>query len=137
MLDRLSPAARAWLPVAVLPPILLADSLISAEGPELTVFGVLAAVVGCLPLVLRSRLGFVALAPLLVPGIILILWQLEPGSTVVLIPMVALFELATRSERRRNVWIALEVVPCVVVSVLPVVPVPVAVQPAVVRAAVD
>jgi hypothetical protein len=30
VLDRLSPAARAWLPVAVLPPILLADSLISA-----------------------------------------------------------------------------------------------------------
>ena len=119
MLDRLSPAARAWLPVAVLPPVLLADSLISSKGPDVTALGVLAAVVGCLPLVLRSRLGFVALAPLLVPGIILILWQLEPGSTVVLIPMVALFELATRSERRRNVWVALEVVPCVVVSVLP------------------
>jgi signal transduction histidine kinase len=114
-----SPALRAWLPVAILPPILLADSLISAEGPDITAFGVLAAVVGCLPLVLRSRLGFVALAPLLVPGIVLVLWQLEPGSTVVLIPMVALFELATRSERRRNVWIALEVVPCVVISVLP------------------
>jgi signal transduction histidine kinase len=114
-----SPAARAWLPVAILPPILLADSLISAEGPDITVFGVLAAFVGCLPLVLRSRLGFAALAPLLVPGIILILWQLEPGSTVVLIPMVALYELATRSERRRNVWVALEVVPCVVISVLP------------------
>jgi len=103
-----SPAARAWLPVAILPPILLADSLISAEGPDITVFGVLAAFVGCLPLVLRSRLGFAALAPLLVPGIILILWQLEPGSTVVLIPMVALYELATRSERRRNVWVAVE-----------------------------
>ena len=114
-----SPAARAWLPVAILPPILLADSLISAEGPDITVFGVLAAFVGCLPLVLRSRLGFAALAPLLVPGIILVLWQLEPGSTVVLIPMVALYELATRSERRRNVWVALEVVPCVVISVLP------------------
>ena len=121
VLDRLasSPTFRAWLPVAVLPPILLADSLISAEGPDITVVGVLASVVGCLPLVLRSRLGFAALAPLLVSGIVLILWQLEPGSTVVLIPMVALFELATRSERRRNVWVALEVVPCVVVSVLP------------------
>jgi signal transduction histidine kinase len=119
VLDRLSPAARAWLPVAVLPPVLVADSLISADGPGVTAFGVLAAVVGCLPLVLRSRLGFVALAPLLVAGIILILWQLAPGDTVVLIPMVALFELATRSERRRNMWVALEVVPCVVVSVLP------------------
>jgi signal transduction histidine kinase len=114
-----SPAVRAWLPVAILPPILLADSLISSEGPDVTALGVLAAFVGCLPLVLRSRLGFVALAPPLVAGIILILWQLEPGSTVVLIPMVALYELATRSERRRNVWVAVEVVPCVVVSVLP------------------
>jgi signal transduction histidine kinase len=105
--------------VAVLPPVLVADSLISADGPGVTAFGVLAAVVGCLPLVLRSRLGFVALAPLLVAGIILILWQLAPGDTVVLIPMVALFELATRSGRRRNMWVALEVVPCVVVSVLP------------------
>jgi signal transduction histidine kinase len=121
VLERLarSPTLRAWLPVAVLPPILVADSLISAEGPGVTALGVLAAVVGCLPLVLRSRLGFAALAPLLVPGIILILWQLEPGSTVVLIPMVALYELATRSERRRNVWVAFEVVPCVVISVLP------------------
>jgi signal transduction histidine kinase len=121
VLDRLasSPTFRAWLPVAVLPPILLADSLISAEGPDVTAVGVLAAFAGCLPLVLRSRLGFAALAPLLVLGIVLILWQLEPGSTVVLIPMVALFELATRSERRRNARVAVEVVPCVVVSVLP------------------
>ena len=64
-----SPAARAWLPVAILPPILLADSLISAEGPDVTALGVLAAFAGCLPLVLRSRLGFPALAPLLVPSL--------------------------------------------------------------------
>jgi len=32
---------------------------------------------------------------------------------------VALYDLATRSDRRHNVWVGLAVVPCVVVSVLP------------------
>jgi signal transduction histidine kinase len=121
VLERLarSPTLRLWLPVFVLPPILIADSLISDDGPGMTVLGPVAAVVGCLPLVLRRRLGFWALAPLLTAGIVLVLWQLEPGNTVVLIPMVALTELASRSDRRHNVWFGLAVVPCVVVSVLP------------------
>jgi len=114
-----SPSFRAWLPVVVLPPVLLGEALLTDKGPDVTAFGPVAAVIGCLPLVPRSRVGFVALAPVLVAGIVLILWQLEPGNTVVLIPMVALFDLAARSDRRRNVWAALEVVPCVVVSVLP------------------
>ena len=29
---RLSPAARAWLPVAILPPILLAEALLTDKG---------------------------------------------------------------------------------------------------------
>jgi signal transduction histidine kinase len=119
VLDRLSPAARAWLPVAVLPPILLADALLTGKGPDVTAFGPVAAVVGCLPLVLRARLGFLALAPLLTAGVVLVLATLEPGNTVVLIPMVALHELATKSDRRHNVWYGLAVVPCVVISVLP------------------
>jgi signal transduction histidine kinase len=121
VLDRLarSPALRLWLPVAALPPVLLAEALLSDKGPDVTAFGPIAAVVGCLPLALRSRLTFAAMAPLLTAGIVLILWQLEPGNTVVLIPMVALADLATRSDRRRNVWIGVAVVPCVLVSVLP------------------
>ena len=121
VLDRLarSPRLRAWLPVAVLPPILVAEALLSDKGPDVTAFGLVAAVVGCLPLVLRERLGFLALAPLLTAGIVLILFALEPGNTVVLIPMVALGQLATQSDRRHNVAYALAVVPCVVVSVLP------------------
>jgi signal transduction histidine kinase len=122
LLDRLarSPTLRTWLPVAVLPPVLLAEALLTpGHGPDVTAFGPVAAVVGCLPLVLRGRLGFLALAPLLTAGIVLILWALEPGNTVVLIPMVALADVATRSDRRRNIWFGLAVVPCVVVSVLP------------------
>jgi signal transduction histidine kinase len=121
VVDRLarSPAFRAWLPVAVLPPILVADALLVHDGPEVTAWGAVAAVVGCLPLVLRARLGFFALAPLLTAGIVLVLRQLEPGNTVVLIPMVALVELAARSDRRHNLWAGLAVGPCVLISVLP------------------
>jgi signal transduction histidine kinase len=121
MADRvpLSAATVTWLPVAVLPPLLLLDAALSADGPDVTVLGVLAAVVGCLPLALRRRLSFLALAPLLTAGIVLVLWQLEPGNTVVLIPIVALAEIAGRGDRRRSLWIGVAVVPCVVVSVLP------------------
>ena len=114
-----SAAVRAWLPVVVLPPLLVADAALTDDGPPVTALGVLAAVVGCLPLVLRARLGFAVLGPLITVGIILILSQLEPGNTVVLIPMVALVELAARGDRRRSIWVGLAVVPCVIVSVLP------------------
>jgi signal transduction histidine kinase len=121
MAARLPPSATVvtWLPVAVLPPLLVLEAALTEEGPPVTVPGVLAAIVGCLPLVLRARLSFVAMAPLLTAGIVLVLWQLEPGNTVVLIPIVALAEVAARGDRRRSLWIGLVVVPCVVVSVLP------------------
>ena len=121
MADRvpLSAATVAWLPVGALPPLLLLDAALTAEGPEVSALGVVASVVGCLPLVLRRRLSFAAQAPLLTAGIVLVLWQLEPGNTVVLIPIVALAELAARGDRRRSLWIGLAVVPCVVISVLP------------------
>ena len=113
-----SAALRAWLPVAILPPILVADAALS-DGPAVTPVGVLAAIVGCLPLVLRRRLSFLWLGPLITAGIILILSQIEPGNTVVLIPAVALVELGARGDRRKSAWIALSLVPCVVVSVAP------------------
>lgn len=108
-----------WWPVVVLPPLLVLDAALTRDGPGVTVLGVLAAVVGCLPLVLRRRLRFGLLAPLLTAGIVLTLWRLEPGNTVVLIPMVALVELAASGERRRTLWMALTIIPCVVVSVVP------------------
>jgi hypothetical protein len=77
----------AWLPVVVIAPVLVLDAaLIHDGGPQVTVWGVLAAIVACLPLVVRDRLPFVAMAPLLTAGIVLVLWLLEPGDTVVLIP---------------------------------------------------
>jgi signal transduction histidine kinase len=116
---RRTAAIGTWLPVAVLAPLLVLDAAFTAEGPPVTPLAVLAAVVGCLPLTLRSRLPFVALAPLLTAGIVLVLWQLEPANTIVLIPMVALAEVASRVSRRRSVWMGIAVVPCVVVSILP------------------
>ena len=114
-----SAAVRAWLPVVLLPPLLIVDAALTEDGPAVTALGVVAAVVGCLPLVLRSRLGFAVLGPLITAGIVLMLWQLEPGNTVVLIPMVALVELAARGDRRKSIWVGVAVVPCVLVSVLP------------------
>ena len=114
-------SSRRWtgFPVLVLPPVMIADAAISAPGNAITPVSVLATFAGTLPLVLRRRLSFPALSPILVAGIVLVLWQLNPGNTVVLIPMVALFELAMRGDRRRSLWMALAVVPCVLVSILP------------------
>jgi signal transduction histidine kinase len=114
------PRFWAWLPVLVLPPVLVLDAALS-DNPDkpVTAVGVLTAVVACLPLVVRRRLPFVALSVLITAGIVLVLWRLEPGNTVVLIPAVALAELATRTERRRLVRIAIGVTPCVMVSILP------------------
>ena len=115
---RRNATVAAWLPVVVLPPLLVLDAALTSDGPRVTVLGLLAAVVGCLPLVLRRRLRFALLAPL-TAGIVLTLWRLEPGNTVVLIAMVALVELAARGDRRRTPWRGLAVVPCVLVSVVP------------------
>jgi signal transduction histidine kinase len=62
---------------------------------------------------------FAVLAPLLSAGIVVVLWTLDVGDTVVLIPIVALIDLAERGTRRRSAWIALAVLPCVIASVLP------------------
>jgi signal transduction histidine kinase len=59
------------------------------------------------------------MAPLIVAGVTLVLWQLHPANTVVAIPMIALFELALNGDRRRSLWMSLAIVPCVVISVIP------------------
>ena len=116
-----NPTLVAWAPVVLLPPLLVLDAALSGDPDKrgVTALGVLAAFAGCLPLVLRARWGFAALAPLLVAGVVLVLFALEPGSTVVLIPMVALVQLATEGDRRRTLLIGVAIVPCVIVSVLP------------------
>jgi len=112
-------AALDWLPVVVVPPILVADAAISSSGGPITVVGVLSGVAGCLPLVLRRRVAFGLQFPLITAGIVLVLWQLHPPNTVVLIPMIALFELALSGDRRRSLWMSLATAPCVLISVLP------------------
>ena len=82
--------------MVLLPPLLILDAALSGDDdkPGVTALGVVAAYVGCLPLVLRARWSFFQLAPLLTAGVVLVLFALEPGNTVVLIPMVALVQLA-------------------------------------------
>ena len=114
-----SAAALDWLPVAVVPPIMIVDAAVSHGGKPITSVSVLAAFVGCLPLALWRRVPFLAMFPLVTAGIILVLWQLHPPNTVVIIPMIGLFELALSGDRRRSVGMAVATVPCVFVSVLP------------------
>jgi signal transduction histidine kinase len=107
----------AWLPVIALPPVLILDAALNGEK-DVTVLGVLSAYVACLPLVFRSRMRFALMAPVLTGSVVLVLSLLGSGNTVVLIPAVALAELATRSDRRYLIWVAIAVVPCVGVSVV-------------------
>ena len=108
-----------WLPVLLVPPVLVVDAAISAQGKPIGALNLLCTVVACLPLALRRHLSFPVLAPLLVLGVVLVLWQLHPANTVVLIPMIALFELALSGDRRRSLWMSLALVPCVFISVIP------------------
>jgi signal transduction histidine kinase len=114
-----NPTLRRWLPVVVLPPVLLLDGVLSEKGDDVDALSVVFAYVAVLPLALRARLGFFAMAPLLVGGVVLVLWDFEPGTTVVAIPAWALFELARSYGRRETLVAAVAVAPCVLVSVLP------------------
>jgi len=108
-----------WWPVLVVPPVLILDAALSSVGKPLGVVSVLSAYVACLPLVLRRRVPVTVMVPLIVGGVVLVLWLLHPASTVVLIPMIALFELALRGDRRRSLWMSVVAVPSVIISVLP------------------
>jgi signal transduction histidine kinase len=110
-----------WWPVVVLPPILIAEAALSTDPAvkPITVISVLATVVACLPLVLRRHVSFKVLCVPITAGVALTVWQVNPHDTVSLIPMVALLELAQRGDRRRSVLMALMVVPCVLIVVIP------------------
>jgi signal transduction histidine kinase len=114
-----NPTLQRWLPVIILPPILLLDGLLSGEGHDVDLLSVVFAVVATLPLALRERLGFFAMAPLLVGGVVLVLWDFKPSTTVVAIPAWALFDLARHYGRRETIIAAVLVGPCVLVSILP------------------
>jgi signal transduction histidine kinase len=108
-----------WLPVLLVPVVLVIDAALSVHGKRIGLVNVPCAFIACTPLALRRHVSFPVLAPLLVAGVVLILWQLHPANTVVLIPMIALFQLALSGDRRRSLWMSLALVPCVVISVVP------------------
>ena len=110
--------ALDWLPVAIVAPVMVIGAVLNHSTP-LTVAGVAAAIVGCLPLAARRHVASVVFAPLVTAGIILNLWLLKPGDVVVLMPMVALFDLAQRGDRRRSIGLGFASVPCVAVSIIP------------------
>src|SRR3954470_4428163 len=114
-----SPTLQRWLPVIVLPPVLLLDGLLSAHGRPVDLLSVVFAYLAAAPLLWRTELPFAVMAPLLVGGIVLVLWDFEPSTTVVALPACALFELARSRGRRQTVVAAVAVVPCVILSVLP------------------
>jgi signal transduction histidine kinase len=109
-----------WWPVVVLPPIMVLNAAVSSDPAikPITVVSVLATVVACLPLVLRRHVSFAVMVLPVTAGVALEVWQLNPSSTVALIPMVALLECALRSDRRRSLIMAAAIVPCVLVVVL-------------------
>jgi len=115
-----SELVKDWWPVVVLPPIMVLNAAISSDPAikPITVVSVLATVVACLPLVLRRHVSFTVLVVPVTAGVALEVWQLNPSSTLALIPMVALLECALRTDRRWSLIMAAAVVPCVFVVVL-------------------
>ena len=109
-----------WWPVAVLPPIMIANAALSSDPAikPITVVSVLATIVACLPLVLRRHFSFFVLVVPVTAGVALEVWALNPSSTLALIPMVALLECALRGDRRQSIVMGAAVVPCVVIVCL-------------------
>lgn len=114
-----NPTFQRWLPVVLLPPILLLDGVLSEPGRDVGLLAVVCAYVGVLPLLWRDRLGLLPLVPAICAGIVLVLWAFEPGTTVVLLPAWALFDVARRRGRRTTLAAAVAVVPCVIGSSFP------------------
>src|SRR3712207_5599630 len=114
-----NPTWLRLMPVVVLPPVLLLDGLLSESGGDVDALSVVFAYLAVLPLTIRERLGFFGIAPLLVGGVVLVLWDFEPGTTVVAIPAWALFDLAREKGRRETLIAAVAVGPCVLASIVP------------------
>jgi signal transduction histidine kinase len=114
-----SPVLHDWLPVLVVPVVLVIDAALSSQGKPLSVVNVACAFVACTPLAVRRHVSFAVLAPLIVGGVVLVLWQLHPVNTVVVIPMIGMYDLALNGDRRRSLWMSAALIPCVVISVVP------------------
>ncbi len=112
------PRWQRWLPLIVLPPILLLDGVLANEK-DVTALSVVLTYLAVLPLALRTRLGFFTMAPLLVGGVILLLGNYDPAMTVVALPAWGLFDMAQTYGRRQSLFAAVALAPCVFICVLP------------------
>src|SRR4051794_41450155 len=94
-----SPTLQRWLPVIVLPPVLLLDGLLSAHGRPVDLLSVVFAYLAAVPLLWRAGLAVALMAPLLGGGVLLVVWGFEPPTPVGALAARCLFPLA-RPPRR-------------------------------------
>ena len=106
-----------WLPVLLLPPVLLLAAALT--GRTLTIAVVILAFAGVSPLLWRRQTTFTVLAVPFVAGIVLEVAVVRPGETVVVVPMVMLYDLARFGDRRRSLWMGALTVPSVLISIVP------------------
>ncbi len=117
----MNPTLHRWLPVLILPPILLADGVLSDKpAQDIDVYGVVVTYLAVLPLVWRQRLGFAVMGPLLAASVVAVLTQYIPGNTMVAIPAWGLLDLARHHGRRQTVIAALTLPPLVLASIVPI-----------------
>lgn len=116
----MNPTLQRWLPVLVLPPILLVDGLITDRPDrEVDALSVVVTYLAVLPLAWRARLNFFIMGPLLAGGVAAILWRYVPENTVVMLPAWGLFELARHYGRRQTIIAAVALPPLVLVTIVP------------------
>lgn len=116
----MNPTLQRWLPVLVLPPVLLVDGLL-ADKPDQDVdaLSVVVTYVAVLPLVWRAQLRFSVMGPLLAAGVAGIMLFYIPANTVVALPAWALLELARQHGKRQAVIAALALPPLVLATIVP------------------
>ncbi|MBE2320438.1 sensor histidine kinase [Solirubrobacter sp. CPCC 204708] len=117
----MNPTLHRWLPVLVLPPILLVDGLLT-EKPEqdIDAFSVVVTYLAVLPLVWRRQLGFRFMGPLLALGVAAVMFQYIPANTVVALPAWGLLDLARFNGKRQTVIAALALPPLVLSTIVPI-----------------
>lgn len=114
------PTLKRWLPLLVLPPILLVDGQLSDKADQgIDALSVAVTYLAVLPLVWRARLSFFVMGPLLAASVAAICWLYVPGNTVVAIPAWGLFELASQHGRRQTILAAFALPPLVLLAIAP------------------
>lgn len=116
----MNPTLQRWLPILVLPPILLVDGLLADKpGQDVDALSVVVTYLAVLPLLWRARLSFFVMGPLLAAGVAGIMLFYIPGNAVVAIPAWALLELARQHGKRQAIIAALALPPLVLATIVP------------------